>query len=394
MATNEREPKRKYKTQKRIKKISTRQVLWIVIIAIILVLVIMRLFEVNSSSIGNISNSGQSDNETDESGQYYKLTDASNINIQVLDNKIAVLSNSMFTVIDGENLNAAYEFSHGYSSPVLQISGKYALIYDQGSNKFRLDKSTTNIYNITIQDEIFCASVSENGYVALATSSDVAKSQILVYSKSQDEKLSLTVSEGYVANIAVSDNGKYIAYNVVNSENGIFTSKIYIMKISNENIKSSFTYSVSSIIDLHFVSSNLYVVGSDFVSVIKSLNEENPVYGSSGSGDVIINSYCYNNREIIITMSQYSSANKQNIVCIGKNGKILQEIETELNIKSVSANESYLDVLTDESIAQYKISNGDLVDLKTLTEPYSEIICFSSNIYGLYQSNIELISEE
>ncbi len=394
MAASEKEKKGKGKTQKRDRKISTRQVMWIAVIAIIFVLIIMGLVEANSSSIGNISNLAQPDSETDDSRQYYTLVDASNINIQIFDNKIAVLSNSMFTVVDGKNLEAIYEFSHGYSSPVLQISGEYALIFDQGSNKFRLDKSTSNIYNSTIQDEIFCASVSENGYVALATSSDAAKSQILVITKAQKEKLSFTVNDGYVANIAISNNGKYIAYNVVNSENGIFTSKIYIMKVNSGDIKSSFTYSVSSIIDLHFASTNLYVVGNDFITVINSLTDENPVYGLNGSDNVIIDSYCYNNNELVITMSQYSSANEQSIVCIGKNGKIAQEIETGLNIKSVSVDGSYINVLTDENILKYKISNGDLVDSKILTESYSEIICLSSNIYGLYQSNIELINEE
>ncbi len=317
------------------------------------------------------------------------MTDASDVSLKTISGNIAVLSSSMFTVIDPSKDKVIYTFSHGYSNPLINVYGGFAVIYDQGGFKFRLDNSSENIYEQNTENSILTACVSNNGEVAVATTSEENKNTIFVYSKSLSEKLIYNVNDGYISNIALSADGKNLAYVTVTSENGVFTSTVNILTINGEKVKGSFSYS-SSVVDLHFTGSNLYVVGKNFVSLIKSLDTEINIYNE---GEINVSAFCYNPKNQLIVVFPEYVLNDHNIVYINKNGKIKQKISTELQIKDISASSSYISILTDGKTYTYNASNGTVYKSASLNESYSLILRISSQLYGLHQSEIEVIEE-
>ncbi|MCD7723003.1 MAG: DUF5711 family protein [Clostridiales bacterium] len=388
MSTNERENRRSEKKAK--KQAAAKKIIWAVLIVVMVALFVMKVFELDFSDIKTklYQSTGIGTSDSDFS---YTLTDSSNVQIFNFGGKIAVLSSSMVTVIDTASADVLYEFSHGYSAPVMKTSGSAALTFDQGAYKFRLDSTTENIYEQTAENSILCADVADNGTAVIATTSDSAKSEITVYSKSLTEKMSYSVSEGYVAAVAISNNGKYLAFTAVTSQNAVFTATVYTMAVNDSEPKASFTYSGTSVIDLHFIKSDLYVVGADFVSIIDSLQSETVVYEQ---GTLSINAYCYNsNDELIIAYGEYAASSESNIAYIKKNGKIKCEFNTALSVSCVSASASYISVLAGERTATYSASNGEIISTETSSESYSSILMISSRLYGVYHSNIKLLSE-
>ena len=95
----------------------------------------------------------------------------------------------------------------------------------------------------------------------------------------------------------------------MSSENAEIKSTLYTMNINDAEPKAHIDYNGSAVLDIHFVSSALYVVGSDFVSVVSSLEKESVVYEK---GSINTLAYCYNPADyLIIAYSAYDRGGKQ-----------------------------------------------------------------------------------
>lgn len=389
MSTNQRENERSAKKSE--KKRKRQRFAWIAIVIIILALLVMKLYEIDFSSISKKDNSGISNAVSDESRFPYELSDGSDVSFGSVGNCVYSLSETSFTSISPSNADVQLDFDHGFANPVIETSSSYSLLYDQGGNSFRLDSVKNNIYQNKSQNVILCGDVSDSGAVALCTTSDKAKTNITVYAKSLSEKFSYDVSYGYVTAVAVDSRGSRLAFAAVNSENAKLKTIVYTMNLNDEQPRAQFEYISSDIIDLEFSSSNLYVIGSDFISVISSLKTEKAVY-EQGSVNTV--SYCFNSSgNLIYVYSDYSESNENSIAVIKPSGKVSEISKVDSGIKDVSASSSSVSVLTGDAVITYKISNGEEKSRIPVEDSLTAIQQMSSKIFGKNQTLIAYLTE-
>ena len=390
MASNQREnERRERKIKKRNKK---RTVIWVLLIAVIVALGVIKLSEINFSSLFSSigESSGLSETVSDDSNFPYRISGEGNSQLAVIGNRIAILNDSVYTVINSSNAQERIKDEHGYVNPILRVSGGYSVLFDQGANTYRLDSATENIYENSVDEEILCADVSDTGVVAIASVSGIHKSRITVYGKSFTERMNYEISGGYITSIDISDNSRYVAVTVMSSENAKIKSTLYIMSVGYNEPKAKFEYLGSAILDIHFSSNDLYVVGNDFVSVINSLEKEIAVYGQ-GSIDTV--AYCYNPSDVlIIAYGEYVGAPNNIISYVKASGQIKTQIEVSSQIKDVTASGTEMTALTGGEIISFKISNGKETRRLSVDDSYTEIAQMSSKIYGMRSSKLELVN--
>ena len=390
MASNQRENERRERQNR--KKNKKRAALWILIIAVIVALVVMKIIEIDFSSLfDSISNSsGISDTVSDDKNFPYQISGDGDSQIAVIGNKLAILNDSVYTVINSSNAQEKIRDEHGYANPILRVSGGYSVLFDQGSNTYRLDSATENVYENSVDGEILCADVSDTGVVAVATVSGIHKSTITVYGKSFTERMNYEIGGGYVTGIAISDNSRYVAFTVMSSENARLKSTLYVMNVGYEEPKAQYEYFGSIILDIHFSSDDLYVVGNDFLSVIDSLEKEVPVYGQGSINTV---AYCYNPSDaLIIAFGEYVGAPDNIISYVKSSGQIKTQVEINAQVKDVTASGTEMTVLTGGEILSYKMRNGKETLRLPVDDSYAEIMQMSSKIFGRHNSELELIN--
>lgn len=390
MASNQRENERK--ARKIAKNQRNQKIIWIILIVIIIVIAIMKISEIDFVAL--------KDKLTDENGKFsisslladdqkfpFSLDASDDIIFTSVGDQLAVLNDESYTVIDSSNAKMQYRDNHGYANPIMKTNGDYAVIYDQGAHRYRLDSSSKNIYDDKIDNTILCADTSASGVVVLATTSDNAKSEIVVYSKSLKEKMKYDVPYGYVTSVAIDDGANRIAFAVVNSENAKLKTTVYTMSMNDEKPRASFSYESSTVFDLHFASSDLYVVGSDFLSIISSLKKENKIFEQ---GKINTVSYCYNQSdELVVVFSEYTGSNTDKVVYITSSGKIKTEIDTGVIVKDVTASKSKISILTSDSIITYNTSKGEEINKIEVDDSYTSIVQMSSNVFAKHQSLVE-----
>lgn len=393
MSSNERQEERKAK--KIAKDLKKQRIIWIVLAVVILVIAVLKISEIDFASL--------KDKFTDENGDFtlseifsdddkfpIKLDASDDIIFTSVGSKLAVLNDISYTVIDTSKEKIKYRDVHGYTNPIMKTNGDYVVIYDQGSHKYRLDNSSKNIYEDKTNNAILCADTSSSGVVALATTSDSAKSEIIVYNKSLKEKKKYSITNGYVTSIAIDDSANRIAFAVVNSENAKLNTIVYTMSMNDEKPRASFSYESSTVYDLHFASSNLYVVGSDFVSVISALKNETKVF-SQGSINTV--SFCYNqSSELVVAFSEYAGSNVDSIAYITPNAKVKSKIDTNYLIKDITATKSKISILTSDFVITYNTSKGAEINKVEVDDSYTSVVQISSNVFAKRQALVEQLN--
>lgn len=390
MASNQRENERAARKHAKARK--NQIIIWSVLAVLVILILIIKISEIDFDSVKN--------NVTDENGKFsisalvsdnskfpFSLDSSADAAFSTIGNQLAVLGDNSFTVIDSSNARLQFRDTHGFANPIMKISGDYAVIIDQGTNKYRLDTAAENVYKDKSENTILCADVSNSGVVALATTSSEAKSEIVVYNKAFKEKMKYNVNYGYVTALAIDDSASRVAFAAVNSENARLKTIIYTMNINDEVPRAEIAYEASNILDLHFSSSDLYIVGSDFISVVSSLKDEKKVLEQ---GACHLTAYSYTpSDELVIAYSDYNGSSADNVALIAPSGKIKAQLNTGERIKDVASSKSKITILTSDYIITYN-AKGEEEGRTAVDDSYTSITQLSSSVYAKHQSLVEI----
>ena len=341
MASSQREAERAERKKSKSRK--RWRIAWAIVGVVVAALLIMRIAETDFSSLSAKKNNSES---VSEKNKYpYELSSGGDLSFGTVGSGLYVLDDSSFTVLDTSNASLVQTFNHGYSNPIVETAGSYSLLYDQGGTAYRLDTEKKNVYSDKSDNQLLCAGASESGSVVLCTTSDSAKSNVSVYNKS----------------------------------------------IGDTEPRARFEYYSSPVLDLRFSSSDLFVVGSDFVSVVRGLKTETKIFEQ---GSAFTASYDYDSSDnLIYAYSEYSGSAENKIAVVKHNGNVKTVATVDSAVKDISGSSSYISVLTADSVITYKISDSSVKQTYKADDSYTSIKQVSSKVFAKRQTLVELISE-
>ncbi len=388
MSSNQREIQRSDRRAQKERK--TKRIIWIILISLIVILAIMKIFEFNVNSVkerftdddGNFSIS-----EGVEGSNFpYNLDSSENVVIKNINNKIGILTPTTFTVINSADASAEYSFDHGYSNPVLESEGIYTVIYDRGQSKYRLDTTSDSVYSETIDNSILCCSLTKGGTVAVASTSEKKLCEINVFTRSLKNISTIEISEGYIIDIAISDDAKKVACAIVNSENANLITSVYIYDVSKGECIKTVELPQGSIADLKYSGSNIITLGDTYLGVIKG-GEYKSVYEQ---GTISATTYCYTPAgELVVAFGSYSNSTENTIALVKPNGRVKSELTFNGIIKDISASSNIVSVLTGNGISGIVFSSGEVKENIETDDSVKSVLRIGSTVYVQKQSIID-----
>ena len=171
------------------------------------------------------------------SGENFPLNISGGIDYQVgnLNGYLAILSDAYIYIYteDGELYE---ERQHAYANAMLQTSGKKALIYESGGNKFRIDNKRKNLYTKKMEQNIIFARISENGNVAVITTSDTYICKLTVFDDSDEEIYSRNCVER-VIDLTFNEDGTGCILATSDAADGEIISKIISVSFDSKKDK-------------------------------------------------------------------------------------------------------------------------------------------------------------
>lgn len=385
MASEQRAEERR--ERKREKDRKTRRIVWIVLAVLVVIIIVMKLCEIDYNQMKSVLSGGTQAVSDKLDGDFpYTLDSSDKVSVQKQGSRLAVLTSSSVSVLDPGDANVEFTAVHGYANPIMKVSDSYLVTFDQGGKKLRLDYSGENLYEINSKTSVLCADVADNGNVAYATTSEEKRSDVYILSKTQDEKLKYSVSYGFVTNIAVSDNGKKVAFLAMNSQDAKLMSKLYLMNAGDSEPYAEFDISGSTILDIEFDSNKLFVIGNDFLSVVSGDDMKSVIKQGS------MNTVCFDympGGELVLAYNTYNNSTSNSIVRVGSSGSVKSTISVDGTIKDISCSSSEVSVLFSDSVVTYKLSSAEQVSKIECTDLVRSITRMSSSLFVQSQSLLD-----
>lgn len=171
------------------------------------------------------------------SGDNFPLSISGGIDYQVgnLSGYLAILSDAYIYIYtdDGELYE---ERQHAYANAMLQTAGKKVLIYESGGNRFRIDNKRKNLYTKKMDENIIFARISDNGNVAVITTSDTYACKLTVFDESGEEIYSRNCVER-VTDLTFNEKGTGCILATSDAADGEIVSKIISVSFDSKKDK-------------------------------------------------------------------------------------------------------------------------------------------------------------
>lgn len=155
-------------------------------------------------------------------------------------NDILLLNKSGIKLV-GQNGSDIWSNKYTLTNPMVDVSKSHILLTDLGGNHSitLLNSDGDVVKTYEVNRDIISAKLSDNSLVAAALEEDGYKGSVTVFNKKGEEIFKWNSGEGYISDIDISKNGKYIVVSRILSDKEEAYSKINVIKISNGKTVSS-----------------------------------------------------------------------------------------------------------------------------------------------------------
>lgn len=176
-------------------------------------------------------------NQDNLSGDEFAKSD-----VQILGDKVAFLSPSFFNVMnkkaEGESIDLAF------TKPCLDTEGKFAVIYDEGTEKATVYKMERQTYSVATENKIIKAKVNSNGYLLVATEKEGYNCECVVYNKEGEAIFKWDMSSGEFLDGAVGISNNTMVLSVAAAKDEKLYGELITIDITTAKILK--THSVES----------------------------------------------------------------------------------------------------------------------------------------------------
>lgn len=332
----------------------------ILIIGIMLILIVVYLITDISTGgfISTVNGKFISVLTKNASADFSVNTDAENVyGFNSYGNGYVMLTENGIAYVDSDgSVSSRQQLT--YSLPSMEIMGRNILVFDRGNTSYSIIKNKSLYSQMSTDKSIIDASVSKKENYAIAVKDENAKCILYGYNGRGKVIYQWNCPDGYIADIAMNKSGSKVAVTVVNSENAVLSSKIYILDFEYDSAYAEFEYKSEIVIGSKFITNRkLQIVTDKNVYNISSKTQD--VAYSYGSADICYTSLSQGNYTAVVT-NDHTHDNYYTLTVFGKNGKLKYTTSLNGKVLDVSASDKSVSVLFDNKTETYS-NNGKLV---------------------------------
>lgn len=180
----------------------------------------------------------------------------SSYNVFTADDSVMVYNNRGVKAISNDG-KIRWEIDEALSKPLIDADGKYTLICDLAGNHFSASyKNGKKVQEYNLGNDIISAKITESGYVAFATDTDGYKGKATVLNKRGRELYVWNSGAGYITDIDITDNGRYlIVAQFLEGEEGAL-SKLQFIDTGRGEVVGTAEHKDEVVVNLRLVNDN------------------------------------------------------------------------------------------------------------------------------------------
>lgn len=378
------------KTRKKKRKGSLLKPFLIILVVLMLLLLAANAFAGTTiSGIGNAL-TGYVEKLSSGNGYPYDISSENLKNVYPSDSNIILLTDVYArTLSPGAKMKLNVQ--HNYSAPVVDANGSRFIIYDRDSKHYRVVNGKTISDQMEAEGNILTCDMAGNGSFAIASRSEQTASTFTVYDRKFNEVFKWNSSSDHIIDVALTDNGKYVAVAALGAEKGEVYSKVLIFNVKSSEALGEFKFSGTAVADLHFTSRGyLYITGDNMFTIIDKNKSEIKSQETFEAGALKFISVGENG-ETAVMFSKYGSDNTGTVKYYSYKGEESYSFDSQSSIYGVAAGKNKFAVYYGDEIIVYN-SEGQEKDRKNSTADYDKLFYAGSELYLCRTGRIDTFS--
>ena len=274
---------------------------------------------------------------------------------------------SAYTATGRRTINASAQFS----SPYIETSDKYFLIYDISGTTFAVYNSFARIYKEDVEYPVTGACFAKNGNLAVMTRDIDHKSVVHVYNDNFKKHFTVPSSSEYAFDVAMDSDANRLAITYWGIGDGTGRITVDVYDLSGKEI-STISIDGEYVLSTGFISEGVFSVVTDRAVHLydKSFDELDDYY-SYGGGTVT--GYSVNEHGVAVA---YTLNSRNTVLAFDKSGNLVYNENISSNIKDIDLFGEYLFFRTDVGVIRVNRAN---LDEELLTSGQGEMLIYSDD---------------
>lgn len=362
------------------------------IILVILMLLLLAANAFAGTTISGIGNAltGYIEKLSSGNGYPYDISSENLKNVYPSDSNIILLTD-VYARILSPGAKMKLNVQHNYSAPVVDASGSRFIIYDRDSKHYRVVNGKTISDQMEAEGNILTCEMASNGSFCVASRSAQTASTFTVYDRKFNEVFKWNSSSDHIIDVALTDNGKYVAVAALGAEKGEVYSKVLIFNVKSSEALGEFKFSGTAVADLHFTAREyLYITGDNMFTIIDKNKSEIKSQETFESGSLKFVSVGENG-ETAVMFSKYGSDNTGTVKYYSYKGEESFAFDSKASIYAVAAGKNKFAVYYGDEIIVYNNKGEEKKKIKC-TADYDKIFYAGSELYLCRTGRIDTFS--
>lgn len=258
------------------------------------------------------------------------------------------------------------------SDTITSTRGKFILLADISANKLHLAYEGKMLGEYAAENRIISASVNRRGNIAVACDETGYKGMIVLLDKKGREKYRWHCGDGYLTDIDLSSDGRYIAAAMITTDNRTAGSKLIVIDTKSGEIKSQTTRENSAIGTVRFTDSGKIITVAD--NELVGYEKDGRIrYEISFGGRMVSDFNIENENNMVIAI--VNNKNNTTLEIYSDSGKLRGSYEAKGELKNITVNGSVTAANLMRDI-YYINSNGKLKNIKTCEHEIKDMCLF------------------
>ena len=273
---------------------------------------------------------------------------------------------------------------HGYGNPAITANNTRICIYNRAGTQLRVESRTRSLFAQTYERPILLASMSEGGYLAVATKSERYTAQVIVYNAGFEELYTWYSAANTPMILTFSEDNKYLAIACPVARGGELGTEITILHNGEEVTKIYKEGSLALQIE-YMASGQIRILYDDCVLLYnRDTGEEIERYVYGGRGILYADSTRGTALAIVFGDDNQSILN--HVVVLDEKLEEILNIPVGVAVKDILITRDRIYILTGIRVLKYNLQ-GELLETVEL-ESFGQGLVYSKKVLVITVKNI------
>lgn len=237
--------------------------------------------------------------------------------------------------------------------PMLDVSGKYAAVYDAGGRELFLYAQREEVFSLSLPagQPLISAGVNQHGWLAVVTQESGYKGAVTVYNGSHQAVMKVRLSSRFVLDAAVSPDARSLAVLTVGLSGGSFDCQVDFYRLDRvdrggEDNQPDWSCSLenNTVLDLRWDGSGIWALGESALCVV---SPDGTLAGSYSYDGSYLKAFSLEGEDsAALLLGRYRAGSSAQLLTVGPDGEVRGSLEFQEQVLSISAAGRYVAVLT------------------------------------------------